>query len=229
VAKKKKKKTKKKNSHKQEAKSATTAPSTALVGTASAPLWKVKFPCKLWKDEHILHDCPGIPKILEVWSHDLAQPSSSSEAHGDATPLAGNGKEKGKIRIPCRLCEGNHPLHLCPLMDKDSAILESLRGSSPNLPVGYQRLSIDYLPTDKEIDIDSSLVQAPLPEPCCAKPIPDQPLVGKSVDSGSPLVNHSVSEDHHGHVLLISSDSPESKNDSPVPANPESPSSVPLE
>ena len=54
-------------------------------------------------------------------------------------------------------------------------------------------------------------------------------MVGKSVDSSSPPVDHSVSEEHHSHVLLISSDSPESGNDSPIPAAPESPASVPLE
>ena len=114
-------------------------------------------------------------------------------------------------------------------MDKASTVLESLTASSPQLPIGYQRLSANCLPVDKEIDLDSSLVQAPLPEPGCAKPILDQPLVGKSVNSGSPPVDHSISEEHHSHVLLISLDSPESENESPVPANPESPSSVPLE
>ena len=54
-------------------------------------------------------------------------------------------------------------------------------------------------------------------------------MVGKSVDSGSPLVNHSVSEEHHAHVLLVSSNSPESENDSPIPADLESLSLVPLE
>jgi len=152
VAKKKNKKTKKKKSTKREVKS------IAQVGPPSAPPRKVKFPCRLCKDGHLLGDCPGIPRILEVWSRDLARPSSSFEAHGDATPLAGNGKEKGKIRIPCILCEGNHPLHLCLLMDKAYAILESLRASSPQLPIGYQRLSVDRLPADNEIDLDSSLV-----------------------------------------------------------------------
>ncbi|CAA3032930.1 Hypothetical predicted protein [Olea europaea subsp. europaea] len=73
------------------------------------------------------------------------------------------------------------------------------------------------------------LRKAPLPEPGYSKPVPEQPLVGKSVDLGSPPVNHSISEEHHAHVLLISSDSPKSGNDSPIPATPESPSSVPLE
>ena len=69
--------------------------------------------------------------------------------------------------------------------------------------------------------------QPPLPESGSAKPVPDQPLVGKSVDS-SPLLAHSVSEENHAHVLLVSSDSPESRNDSPNPATPEGSPSVPL-
>jgi len=113
-------------------------------------------------------------------------------------------------------------------MDKSSTVLESLTASSPQLPIGYQHLSADCLPVDKEIDLYSSLVQAPLPEPRCAKPVPDQPLVGKNVDSGSPPVDHSISEEHHAHVLLISSDSPQSKNDSPIPVDPDIPSLVPL-
>ena len=227
VAKKKKKKTKKKKSPKGETASITLTPSSPPeVGPPSAPSRKVKFPCRLCKEDHLLHNCPGIPRVLEVWSHDPARPSSSSGDHGDVTLSPGNGKGKGKIRIPCRFCEGNHPLHLCPLMDKASAVLESLTVSSPQRPTGYQRLSApaDHPPVDKEIDLDSSLVQYPLPEPGCTKPVPDQPLVGKSVD-----VDHSVSEEHHSHVLLVSSDSPESENDSPIPAALESPASVPLE
>ena len=45
---------------------------------------------------------------------------------------------------------------------------------------------------------------------------------------GFPPINHSVSEENHAHVLLVSSDSPESRNDSPNPAVPEGPPSVPL-
>lgn len=116
-------------------------------------------------------------------------------------------------------------------MDKASVVLEILTAPSPQLLVGYQHLSVaaDRSPTDKEIDSYSSLVQPPLPEPSYALPVPDQPLVGKSVDSSSPPVDHSVSEEHHSHVLLVSSDSPESRNDSHIPAAAESPASVPLE
>ena len=80
-----KKKKKKKKSDKRDATHATISPSTSQVGTPSAPPRKVKFPCKLCKGDHLLRDCPGIPRILEVWSHDPAHPSSSSQAHDDAT------------------------------------------------------------------------------------------------------------------------------------------------
>ena len=129
VAKKNKKKTKKKKSHKREVKSKT------QVRPPSAPPRKVKFPCKLCKDDHLLRDCPGIPRILKVWSHNPAHPSFSSKAHGDATPSTDNIQEKGKIRIPCRLCEGNHPLHLFTLMDKASLSWKVLQLHHPNFPL----------------------------------------------------------------------------------------------
>ena len=92
-----KKTKKKKKSDKCKATCAATAPSTSQVETPSAPLRKVKFPCKLCKGDHILRYCPGIPRILDVWSRDPAHPSSSSEAHGDATLSTGKSKKKGKI------------------------------------------------------------------------------------------------------------------------------------
>jgi len=77
---------------KREATRATIAPSTSQVGTPSAPLHKVKFPCKLCKGDHIIFYCRGIPRILEVWSQDLACPSSSSKAHLDNKYSIGSGK-----------------------------------------------------------------------------------------------------------------------------------------
>lgn len=157
MAKKKKKKRKKKKSPKGEAKSAATPSSTPEVRPPSAPPRKVKFPCRLCKEDHLLRDCPGIPKILEVWARDLAYPSSSSGAHDDATLSTHNGKEKWKIWIPCRLCEGNHPLHLFSLMDKASVVLEGLTTPSPQLLDGYQWLSttVNHPLVDRVIDSNS--------------------------------------------------------------------------
>ena len=56
VAKKKKKKTKKKKDPKGEARSTALTPSTPEVGSPSAPPRKVKFPCRLCKEDHILRD-----------------------------------------------------------------------------------------------------------------------------------------------------------------------------
>lgn len=96
--KKKKRKTKKKKKFdKREAARATIAPSTSQAGIPSDPPWKVKFPCNLCNSDHILRDCPGIPRILKVWSHGLARPSLLVVAHVDFPSSTGNGKKKGKI------------------------------------------------------------------------------------------------------------------------------------
>ena len=109
-------------------------------------------------------------------------------------------------------------------MDKASIVLESLSTPSPQLPVGYQRLSAaaDHSPPDKEIVSHSPLVQAPLPEPGYAQPVPDQPLVRQSVI-------HSVSEESNSHILLVSLDSPELDDGFPVPTSPKNCDSVPSE
>ena len=69
MAKKKKKKTKKKKSDKREANSAAIASKTLALDEPSNPSWKVKFPCMLCQGNHLLRDCPGIPKVLKVWSN----------------------------------------------------------------------------------------------------------------------------------------------------------------
>lgn len=74
---------------KQEATHLTIAPSTSQVGKPSDPPRKVKFPCKLCKGDHIIRDCPGVPRILEVWPHDLAHPSFPFDAHVDPSPSTG--------------------------------------------------------------------------------------------------------------------------------------------
>ncbi len=71
---------------------------------------------------------------------DLPSPLTSRD-HVDATPSTNDGKKKGKIRFPCSLCEGEHLLHLCPLMGKASKFLENLAAPQSQLLIRYQRLS----------------------------------------------------------------------------------------
>jgi len=116
-------------------------------------------------------------------------------------------------------------------MDRASSVLESLSAPSPQLPVGYQRLSAtaDHPPPDKDTNSHSSLVQTPLPEPGYTQPVPDQPLVGKGVDSSSPPLDHSISEKQTSHVLLVSSESPELERDFAIPTAPETSHLIPSE
>jgi len=30
-----------------------------------------------------------------------------------------------KVKFPCRLCEGNHPIHLCPYLDEAKKVLDN--------------------------------------------------------------------------------------------------------
>jgi hypothetical protein len=45
---------------------------------------KPKYPCRLCKGIHLLKDCPGLPKVIEVWSTHPCQPTSlASEQHAN--------------------------------------------------------------------------------------------------------------------------------------------------
>jgi len=75
------------------------------------------------------------------------------------------------------LCEGNHPIHLCPLLDEAYKELENLTASQPCLPVDYQKLSLDPSLVDQLIDQKPYLVNATLSESESRESIPNQPLV----------------------------------------------------
>lgn len=72
-AKKKKKRKKKKKKNKKGGNQATISMSVDNVEEPSNIHRKIKFPYKLCKDDHLLIDCPGIPKFLEAWSEDYPQ------------------------------------------------------------------------------------------------------------------------------------------------------------
>jgi hypothetical protein len=89
---------------------------------------KPKYPCRLCKGSHLLKDCPGLPKVIEVWSTHPHQPTSlASEQHADKPPSTNHdtvGKKKSRVKFPCMLCIGSHLTHLCPHMDEASKLLE---------------------------------------------------------------------------------------------------------
>jgi hypothetical protein len=86
---------------------------------------KPKLPCSLCKGDHFLRDCPGIPKVLEMWSSMLSAPVE----HVGDTPSTSDikvGKNKTTVKFPWMLCEGDHYSHHCPRMDEASSLLENL-------------------------------------------------------------------------------------------------------
>jgi hypothetical protein len=91
---------------------------------------KPKYPCRICKGSHLLKDCPGLSKVIEVWSTHPRQPmSSASEQHADDLPSTSHntiGKKKSRVKFLCMLCKGRHLTHLCLHMDEASKFLEDM-------------------------------------------------------------------------------------------------------
>jgi hypothetical protein len=108
---------------------------------------KLKYPCRLCKGSHLLKDCPGLSKDIEVWSTHPNQPMSlASEQHVDDLSSTSHdtvGKKKSRVKFPCMLCKGSHLTHLCPHMDEASKLLEDMTVSQPQLPAAYRKLSLN--------------------------------------------------------------------------------------
>jgi hypothetical protein len=166
---------------------------------------KPKYPCRLCKGSHLLKDCPGLSKVIEVWSTHPCQPmSSASEQHADDPPSTSHdtvGKKKSRVKFPCMLCRGSHLTHLCPCMEEASKLLEDMTVSQPQLPVAYRKLSIDppvvdgmitpVNPADHVVNLVTSLVE-PVDEvvdPIPSSVNPTLPLESETqvVDSFPPV------------------------------------------
>ena len=109
----------------------------------------------------MLRDFPGIPKVLEAWSDGRPPLPLASRSHIIGTSSTSSGKthkKQGKITNPCKLCKGNHPIHLCPYMDEAKRVLDNSTVSAPCLPAGYQKLSSSPLLVDSMINQASSLL-----------------------------------------------------------------------
>jgi hypothetical protein len=116
---------------------------------------KPKFPCIICKGDHFLRDCPGIPKVLDVWSSTSSTPSR----HASDTPPTSDvkvGKKKTTVKFPCMLCKGDHYSHLCPCMDEASSLLENIQH-----PTSYHNISPNPLLFDRMLN----------PVPCLVNPI----------------------------------------------------------
>lgn len=199
---KKKKRKIKKNKNKQKANQAVIATDAVDVEKSSNQPWKLKFPCMLCKADHLLRYFPNLPKVLEVWSISSHQPFSSTFGdHAGYKPSTSDNKThgKGKVKFPCRLCEGNHPIHICPYMDEASKVLDNLTSLKTCLLTGYQNLSLNPPLVDQMIDQNSYLVNPTLSKVEFHESIPGKLLVEKIVD----LILLSFDHIHHVESIFI--------------------------
>ena len=87
---------KKKKFDKGEAKTLATASETSPLDKPPDLPLKVKFPCMLCIGDHLLRDCPGIPKALEVWSNGRPPLPLASGSQVGGTSSASVGKAPKK-------------------------------------------------------------------------------------------------------------------------------------
>jgi len=165
---------------------------------------KPKFPCKLFKDDHLLIDCPSIPKMLEVWSKNSHQLTIDPSTTNCLVP-----RKKAKVSFPCRLCEGSHQTHIFSYMDEASKSLEYLLISQQQLPTGYCILSPNLPSVEEVIDLIPSTVNLTLPLESETHIIQvDEPLVDQVINSIPHSVNPThllQSEINIAQVLLVTS------------------------
>ena len=54
----------------------------------------------------------------------------------------GDHAPSGNVKFPYRLCDGNHPIHLCPYLDEAKKVFDNHPTSLQRFPSGYRRLSL---------------------------------------------------------------------------------------
>ena len=128
----------------------------------------------------------------------------------------------GKVKFPCRLCEGNHPIHLCPYLDEAKEVLDNHPASMQRLPSSYRRLSLNPSLVNELTNSNQLSVKPTLSESESYESIPDpNQQVKVTVDPISPSVSRTVPEESEHdttQVLFVSSDSNELGGNPLVPS-----------
>jgi len=178
-----------------------------------------KTPCVICEGNNLHRDCPSIPQILKDWSprlHNLV--ASTSEPHVDCTPSTSGSeahRQKGKMKFPCKLCEGDHTVHRCPFLDEAKRVLEDRLVPPIRLLPRYEKLSptpslVENPAVPMKWSAEVSIVDNELSES-----IPDErQKVDTAVDPVMPLEVPSTddtftekNEDSTVQILFVNADS----------------------
>ena len=137
--------------------------------------------------------------------------SSTSVNHVESTPSTSENEvngQKGKLKFPCRLCEGDHALHHCPILDEAKSVLDNHPASLQQLPPGYKKLLPSPSLVENPTDIPLLSVEMPIIENKPSESIPDQSQqVETATDpvlpSEAPPLDDTISKENENDTIQI--------------------------
>jgi len=154
--------------------------------------------------------------------------ASTSESHVDST-LSTSGSEahgqKGKIKFPCKLCEGDHTVHHCPFLDEAKRVLEDRPVSPIRLPPGYKKLSLSPplvenlagpLKWSAEVSIVDNELSESIPDESQKVEMAVDPVLPSEVPSSEDTFTEE-NEDSTVQILFMNADSNDQGNSLPIP------------
>jgi hypothetical protein len=154
--------------------------------TIGLPVWL--FSTLVIRD-NLLRYFPVLSKVLEAWSMDSHQlVSSVANYHAGENPSTSSdskvGSKKGRVKFPCRLCEGSHQTYLFPCMKEALHVLEEIFVSQQQLPTGNCKIYTDQPLVDQVVDLVPSSIDPTLP---LESEIQVVDLIPPSIDHALPL------------------------------------------
>jgi len=173
---------------------------------------KPKNPCVICKEIHYHQDFPCIPQILREWSPRLHHSmSSTSDSQVDSTPSTSENevnRQKGKVRVPCRLCEGDHTLHCFPFLDEAKSILDTRPASPQQLPPRYKKLLpspslVENLIDITQLSIESPIIECEPPESTSDQSQLVKMAVNPVLPSKGPPSDDTVSKENENDTIQI--------------------------
>ena len=154
--------------------------------------------------------------------------SSTTDDHVESTPSTSENEvhgQKGKVKIPCGLCEGDHHLPHCPFLDEAKRVLCNRPASLQRLPSGYKKLTSSLLLVENPTDITQPSVETPIIESESFESIPDESQQVKMiVDPVLPSEYHTLPEESKNDtvkIIFVTSESEELGGNPPVPSQQE--------
>jgi hypothetical protein len=149
---------------------------------------KPKYPFRICKGDHLLRDCPGLTKVLEVWSMGPHHPVSSTFGHhaGDnpSTSESKVGSKKGRVTIHYLLCRDMYRTHFFLRMDESLRLLEDMTFPQPQPSTTYRKLYPDPPLVSNVVNLIPSSIDPIIPLKSEAKVVD---LVTSSVNPTLPL------------------------------------------